>query len=155
TQPAGTKAVVDFRYRNGNKVSFEAHAIDVAKLLADVQKYLTGRTGFVDWNQINIGDIGTRLVYHNQTQYLGEKVAAWDMDLKPRPAHVDDRVTVTTPMKKPGAYLLTAQMAGGNLSRIIVWVSDTVILKKNLEGKVLHYVADAVTGQPVAKAKVD
>ena len=39
--------------------------------------------------------------------------------------------------EKPGAYLLTAQMADGNLSRIIVWVSDTVIVKKQLDGKVL------------------
>ena len=46
-------------------------------------------------------------------------------------------------------------MADGNLSRIIVWVSDTVILKKQLDGKVFYYVADAVTGQPVAKADLD
>src|SRR5207244_6863934 len=36
-QPAGTKGTVDFRFRNGNKVSFEAHAIKVEKLLDDVR----------------------------------------------------------------------------------------------------------------------
>ena len=46
-------------------------------------------------------------------------------------------------------------MADGNLSRIIVWVSDTVILKKQLDGKVYYYVADAVTGKPVAKANLE
>ena len=35
-------------------------------------------------------------------QYLGDKVAAWDLDLKPRPDHVDDRVTVTTPLHEAG-----------------------------------------------------
>ena len=45
TQPAGKKAVVDFRFRNGNKVSFEAHAIKVAKLLDDVKAYLKSNPG--------------------------------------------------------------------------------------------------------------
>jgi uncharacterized protein YfaS (alpha-2-macroglobulin family) len=155
TQPAGRAATLDFRFRNGSRVSFEAHEIKVAKLLADVRAYLQGHTGQLDWNQVNIGDIGYRLVQEQQSQYVGDKVAAWDLDLKPRPAHVDERVTVTTPLKKPGAYLLTAQMGGGNLSRIIVWVSDTVIVKKQLEGKALYYVADAVTGQPVPGALID
>jgi uncharacterized protein YfaS (alpha-2-macroglobulin family) len=154
-QPAGKAASVDFRFRNGNKVSFEAHAVNVAKLLDDVKAYLKANPGQLDWNKMNIQDVGMRLVQQNELQYVGEKVAAWDMDLKPRPAHVDDRVTVTTPLLKPGAYLLTAQMAGGNLSRIIVWVSDTVILKKQLEGKAYYYVADAVTGKPVPNANLD
>ena len=32
TQPAGKNAVVDFRFRNGKKVVFEAHAIKVDQL---------------------------------------------------------------------------------------------------------------------------
>jgi uncharacterized protein YfaS (alpha-2-macroglobulin family) len=155
-QPAGTKATVDFRFRNGNKVSFEARPIDVAKLLEDVKTYLKGNPGNnVDWQKTNIQNIGYRLVEQNETVYLGEKAASWDMDLKPQKEHVDDRVTVTTPLLKPGAYLLSAKMADGNLSRVIVWLSDTVIVRKQLEGKVLYYVADAVTGQPVAKADLD
>ena len=46
-------------------------------------------------------------------------------------------------------------MADGNTSRIIVWVDDTVIVKKPLDGKALYYVADAVTGKPIAKANVE
>jgi len=154
-QPAGTSAVVDFRFRNGKKVSFEAFAVNVPKLLDDVKGYLKGRTGQLDWNQIEVNNIGYRLVELNQRQYVGERVAAWDEELKPRPKHVDDRITVKTPLKKAGAYLLTAKMADGNTSRIIVWVSDTVLVKKNLDGKVFYYVADAVSGQPVAKATLD
>ncbi len=154
-QPAGTNAAVDFRFRNGTKARFEAHAIKVQKLLADVKAYLKDREGQLDWNQVNIANLGYRLVERNETQYLGDKVAAWDVKLDPRPEHVDDRITVTTPLNRPGAYLLTAQMDGGNLSRIIVWVSDTAIVKKQLDGKAYYYVADAVTGAPVGKAHVD
>ena len=46
-------------------------------------------------------------------------------------------------------------MEGGNTSRIVVWLDDTVILKKPLDGKAYYFVADARTGQAVAGANVD
>jgi uncharacterized protein YfaS (alpha-2-macroglobulin family) len=155
SQPAGTKATVDFRFRNGNKVSFEAHPIKIAKLLDDVKAFLKTNPISPDWTNTDISNLPYRLVEKQQGQYLGDKLASWDMDLKPREGHVDDRVTVTTPLDKAGAYLVSAKMADGNISRIIVWVSDTVIAKKVLDGKVLYYVADAVTGKPVAKANAE
>src|SRR5262249_37130294 len=88
TQPAGTRASVDFRFRNGKKVSFEAFAIKVPELLADTKAYLKTNPGRLDWQKINIGDIGYRLVQQNEQQYLGAKVASWDEKLKPRPEHV-------------------------------------------------------------------
>jgi uncharacterized protein YfaS (alpha-2-macroglobulin family) len=154
-QPAGQKATVDFRYRNGHKVSFEAFAIDVPVLLADVKAYLKSSPNFLDWNKINLGNIGWMLVEQRQEKYLGKKVAAWDVDLKPRPNHVDERITVTTPLDRPGAYLVTAKMANGNLSRIIIWVANTAIVKKQLDGQALYFVADAVTGKPIARANVE
>jgi uncharacterized protein YfaS (alpha-2-macroglobulin family) len=154
-QPAGSKATVEFRYRNGNKVTFEAFAIDVPTLLDDVKAYLRSSPNMLDWNKVNIGNIGWRLVWENETKYVGARVASWDQDLKPRPAHVDERITVTTPLEKPGAYLLTAKMADGNTSRIILWLSDTAILKKNLDGRVYYYVADAITGKPIPDVTLD
>jgi uncharacterized protein YfaS (alpha-2-macroglobulin family) len=154
-QPAGTAATVDFRFRNGRKVTFEAHAIKVGKLLDDVKAYLKANPGRVDWNQVNISNLGYRLVVEGQQQYLGKKVASWTVDLKPRPHHFDSRITVKTPLTKAGAYLLTGKMADGNTSRVIVWVSDTAILKKQLDGKAYYFVADAVTGQPIPGAKAE
>src|SRR5207248_450152 len=116
-QPAGAKATVDFRYRNGNKVTFEAFAIKVPKLLDDVRAYLRSNPGRLEWDRFNIGNIGYLLVEKDQSQYLGDKVASWGLELKPRPGHDDDRVTVTTPLDKPGAYLLTARVERGNVSR--------------------------------------
>ena len=46
-------------------------------------------------------------------------------------------------------------MAGGNTSKAIIWLSDTAIVKKALEGKVLYYVADAVTGEPITGEAVE
>jgi hypothetical protein len=154
-QPAGSGATVDLRFRNGKRVHFEAHAILVEKLLNDVKAYLKNPPQQLDWNRINIGNIGYMLVERDQKQYLSERVAAWDLALEPRPGHWDRRITVTTPLQKAGAYLLVAKMDGGNTSRIIVWVDDTVIAKKPLDGGTHYFVADATTGQPIARANLE
>src|SRR5207237_3950605 len=91
TQPDGKVATVDFTFRNGNKVSFEAHAIKVEKLLEDVKAYLKTRPRPLDWQKANIENLGYRLVEQNEQQYVGEKAAAWDLDLTPRPDDLDRR----------------------------------------------------------------
>src|SRR5262249_20121793 len=133
----------------------EAYAIKVEKLLSDVKEYLKSNPPRLDWEHLNIGNLGYRLVEKEEKTYLGDKVAAWDMELKPRDRHVDDRITISTPLVKPGASLLKAQMEKGNLSRIIVWVNDTVIAKKQLDGQSFYFVADAETGKAVDGAKVE
>ena len=155
TQPAGKGATVEFRFRNAKRVSFEAWEVNVEKLLADVKAYLKSSPNQLDWNKTNISEIGQRLVQENQLQYVGPRVATWELELTPRPNHVDDSITVATPLQKPGAFLVTAKLPGGNVSRIILWVADTVIAKKQLVGRAFYYVADAVSGLPVAKANVE
>jgi hypothetical protein len=155
TQPAGQGATIDFLFRNGRKVHFAAQQIDVEKLLADVKAYLRSNQPQLDWQKINVGDIGYRLVEQDQKQYVGKQVAAWDLDLEPRDRHFDKRITVKTPLTKAGAYLVTATMADGNTSRIVLWVADTAIVKKPMAGQTYYYVADAVTGQPLAGATLE
>ena len=156
TQPGGQGATVEFRFRNGKKVQFEAHAIKVEQLLADVKAYLKSNPQDNQyWNKSQIANIGYRLMQGDEKKYVGKKVAGWDMDLTPRDAHFDKRITVATPLQNAGAYLLTARMAGGNVSRIIIWVADTAIVKKPLDKKTWYYVADAKTGKPVVKANVE
>jgi uncharacterized protein YfaS (alpha-2-macroglobulin family) len=155
TQPAGKGATFEYRYRNGNQVTFEAHAIKIDKLLTDVKAYLRSRPRELDWAKVQIENIGYRLVTQNEQQYLSAKAAEWTLDVKPRPEHVDDRVTVTSPLQKAGAYLVIARMADGNTSRMVLWVADTVIVKKPMPKSTLFYVADAVTGAPLAKANLE
>ena len=156
TQPAGAGAIVDFRFRNGKKVKFEANEIKVDLLLADLKAYLKSDPGNnIDWNKINIGNIGYRIVNSNETKYVGDSVANWSLDLEPRKEHFDRRISVTTPMQKPGAYLLTGTMENGNVSKIIVWVADTAIVHKVLAGKQLYFIGDAVNGAPVPEANVE
>ena len=155
TQPAQSGATVEYRFRNGTEARFTARRIDVPKLLEDVKKYLKSRPPKIDGNKINIGNIGYRLVNNEEERYLLDEVAAWTLNVEPREEHFDRRITVTTPLTEPGAYLLTAKMNDGNTSQIIVWLADTAIAKKPLDQKTLYYVADAVSGRPIAKANVE
>src|SRR5262249_48794858 len=99
TQPAGRGASVDFRFRNGRRVRFEAHEILFHQLLKDIKEYIASRPPQLDWQRIDISDVGSRLVALNQRQYLGRPVARWDLDLEPLPGHFDKRITVTTPLQ--------------------------------------------------------
>ncbi len=120
-----------------------------------MKQYLKSNPNQLDWQKLNIADLGYRLVQEKQDQYLGERVAQWDLELKPRPQHFDKRITVSTPLQKAGAYLLTAKMADGNTSQIIVWLEDTAIVKKPLSKAMYYYVGDAVSGAPIGKANVE
>ena len=153
--PAGQGAKVEFRFRNAKKVHFEAHALHIDKLLGDVKAYLKSNPQNMDWNRIDISNIGYRLLHQNQTQYLGAKKAEWDLPLEPREHHYDKMVTVTTPLQQAGAYLLKAKVEGGNESFMVLWVSDLAIVKKPVANKPYYFVADAVTGSPIAKANVE
>ncbi len=155
SQPAGRGATVDFRYRNAKQVVFVANEINVKQLLADVKAYLQSKPKQLDWEQMNIADIGYRLVQENGKKYIGAEVANWTLDLEPSEKHFDKRVTVTTPLQNAGAYLVTAKVAGGNTPKIILWLADTAIVRKPMQDKSFYYVADAVTGAPIAKANVE
>jgi uncharacterized protein YfaS (alpha-2-macroglobulin family) len=155
TQPAGRGAELEFRFRNAKRVEFVAHEIKVRQLLDDVKAYLKKKPKQLDWNQVNVSEIGYRLVNENQTKYVGAEVAKWQLDLAPPEKHFDKRITVTTPLQKAGAYLLTAKVADGNESKIVVWLADTAIIRKPMSDKSFYYVADAVTGKPIPEANIE
>jgi uncharacterized protein YfaS (alpha-2-macroglobulin family) len=157
SQPAGRVPSVEYRFRNGKHVEFEAYRIKVSKLIQDVKAYIQSNPRRLEWRKVNFNQIGWRLVHENEKKYIGQKVAAWDLDLEPDERHWDRRLTVYAPdsLKKAGAYLLLAKMRNGNTARIIIWVSDTAIVKKPLKRQVLYYVADAESGQPIAGADLE
>ena len=155
TQPAGKGATVDVRYRNGSNVTFTARPINVELLLRDVKAYLNSRPKQLEWQQLNLGRIGYRIVTQNQQKYLDEQTAEWTLELDPDAQHQDRRVTVQTPLQKAGAWFVTAKMDDGNTSHVVLWVADTAILTKQVEGGAWYYVADARTGVPVPRANVE
>ncbi|MCK9266340.1 MG2 domain-containing protein [bacterium] len=155
TQSADTGATIEYKFRNGHSVVFTAYEVDIQKLLADLKSYLKSKPKTLDWDKMNIQDVGYRLITKNQKEYIGKQVASWELKLQPKEKHFDKVITVTTPLQKSGAYLLTAKMEDGNTSNSVIWVSDTVILKKPLDNGVYYFVADAKTGKPISGANLE
>ena len=84
TQPAGKQPTVDFRFRNGTKVSFEAHAIKVDKLLDDVKAYLNSNPGRLDWQRSTSAT--SAIASSSRTSSVSRRQGRrLDVDLKPRP----------------------------------------------------------------------
>ena len=156
-QPAGRIPTVEYRFRNGMLVNLKAYRIRIKPLIEDVKAYIRSNPWRLDWQQVKVDNVGWRLVHENQTRYVGQKTADWDLKLNPDQRHWDRRVTIKLPeaLDQAGAYLLLAEMQNGNTARIILWVSDTSIIKKPLNKQVLYYVADAVNGKPLAGAVID
>jgi uncharacterized protein YfaS (alpha-2-macroglobulin family) len=156
-QPAGTTPSVEYRFRNGSQVEFVAYRIRVNRLLEDVKAYIRSQPRKLDWQKINLNNIGWRIVHENQTRYVGKQVASWQMALNPDKRHWDRHVTVKFPdaLKTAGSYLVVARMPQGNSARIVIWVADTVIVKKPLKQQMLYYVADAVSGQALSGVEID
>lgn len=155
-QSAGAGAKLDFVFRNGKKVKFDARAIKVDLLLEDIKAYLkSDPANRIEWQKLDIGQIGWRIVNEGAEKYLGEAAAAWELELDPRERHFDRRITVTTPLQKAGAYLVTSRMVDGNENKIVVWVMDTAIVRHDLDGKKLFFVADAASGAPLAGVNLE
>ena len=156
--PEGQSVELPFRYRNGNEVSFTAQKLDVPQLLEDVKDYIKRVSKGItrpDYQRMNIGNIGYRIVQQDEKKYILDTVAEWTVKLDPPSEHRDDLIMVNAPLENAGAYLVTAQMKDGNEIRMVVWVSDLAIVKKRIEGGEMVYVSDSENGQEVEKANVE
>ncbi|GEP42747.1 alpha-2-macroglobulin family protein [Brevifollis gellanilyticus] len=152
--PADQEAKLQLVFRNATKVSLAARKVDVAKLLADAEAYLRSEPGEFDWQRANLNTIGQRLLAKGGDKYLSKPVAEWSQDLEPRANHWDKRVEVPTPLKDAGAYLVEGTFEGGHWTRALVWLEGTVIVRTSQSNGLHYFVADAVTGAPVAGATV-
>ena len=155
TQPAGRGATVDFRFRNAKQVEFVAHEVDVRKLLDDVKAYLKSKPKQLEWEQMNISDIGYRLVQEDQKKYIGAEVARWKLDLEPREKHSTNASPSPRRCKKPARTWSRPRSTTATRRKIVLWLADTAIVRKPMTDKSFYYVADAVTGAPIAKANVE
>jgi len=155
SQAAGQAVEFGFRFRNAKQVRFTAHQVHVDKLLADAKQYLLSNPRQFDWQKIQIQNLGWQMIEENQTQYIGEQVAQWSVDLEPRQNHFDRRVMIETPLDEGGAYLITSKTGSGNETKVVLWVDNTSIVVKSISGGSYYFLADARTGDPVPGLDVE
>ncbi|MEA2011622.1 MAG: MG2 domain-containing protein, partial [Verrucomicrobiota bacterium] len=153
--PAGKNAKLSLTFRNGSKVAFTATKINTELLINDIKKHLKSNPKRIDYEKIQINRIGYRIIRKNEKKYLRSKAVKWEKKIIPLKNHFDKQITIKTPIKDAGAYLITAKMQNGNTSRIVLWLTDTVIIEKKIDKAKMYFVSDAVTGKPISHAKLN
>jgi len=101
TQPGGKGATVEYRFRNGRKVSLTAHEIKISKLLDDVKAYIKTKPAKFDWGRANIGNIGYRLVTKNEKQYMGRQVSSGTSTSSPSTSTSTGGSPLPPPCRRP------------------------------------------------------
>ncbi len=153
--PAGKKVELSFSFRNARRVDFAAHRVKLDAFIEDIKAYLKSDPRDLDRRKAGLDHIGYRLVTENEEKYLGEEAAKWQEALEPAADHWEKRIEIETPLKLPGLYLLNATAAGGNTSRILVWITDSVIVDKRIDNNHLYFLADATTGAPLPNVNLE
>ncbi len=155
TQPAGKGATLEIRFRNGSQAAFQASPIKIDLLLNDIREYLQSNPTNLEYDRLQIENVGYLLISRDREKYVDQPVAQWTTELTPPEGHFDARQTISTPLQKAGAYWVTAKISEGNEARMVVWLADLAITRKPVDQGTLYYVADAVTGSPVARADLE
>lgn len=163
-QPAGQGAKLGFVFRNAHQATFTAQRVDLEQLLSRTKEFYRNN------NNVRQPVFGGRpntlpppidhpydlLGEQQLSRFVSEPVATWTMELDPRENHWDRRRTITTPLEQAGLFVVTASLDdGAHMARCLVWINDLAIVRKPLAGKQLIYVADALSGQPVADVNVE
>lgn len=164
TQPAGRPARLGFLFRNARQARFTARPVDMEGLIQAAVDYLDpAPRGSVHW-QAEVERFGQWLVPQagwpeNRTDhfqgFLGDIRHEWTVELEPAPEHRDRRVEIGTPLDEAGAWLVRAELTDGNVSTILLWIADTVLMRKPVPDGMMYLVRDALDGSPIAGAEIE
>lgn len=155
SSPAGTEPDLLYTYRNATSVTLVAHEVDITSMVDDLWEFIEGNPTKLDYDLTNFNGLGHALVNSARKKYVGKEVGRRTHTLKPRAGHWDTNSTLSVPVSKQGIYLVTAELENGTTNHTVVWIDAISLVKKQVHGGELFYVADAVTGKPVASAKVE
>lgn len=155
TVAAGTHPVLPLVFRNTTSVKLTAAPINMERVLRDTKAYLESNPKELDWERLQPGQIGSRLIEGKPGEYVGEVASAWESALKPLEKHRETHVDIEMPLDKAGAWWVTATLANGNTIHTIAWVVDSVVVQHALPGAEQWMLADAASGAPVAEAEVE
>ncbi len=83
----------------------------------------------------------------------GQELKAWDVALENKKEHEHHNAQMELDLSEEGAYLVTADGAGIHADTLVL-VTKLAIVTKGAHDKTVTYVADALSGEPVATADV-
>ncbi len=151
---AGEKPKLLAMHRNAETLSLVAKPINVQQLLGDIQNQIEDQSGKIEYYEFQIEQLGWRLLQKNQDKYVEESPVEWTEEVTLAEDHADQRTEIEVPITKPGAYLVELSVGKKSKSRMVVWITDTVIARKKTEEGPLYMVLDSKSGAPVADAQL-
>ena len=150
SQPVGIKPTLKYHYRNAAQVQLSARRINTGLLISDIKKYLKSNPLDFNHNNINLSSIGYNMVTKGQDKYLIDaQPYAWTEKLEPGDQHYLRVADLNVPFDQPGAYLIEAKVSDKAKSYIVLWLSDTTILRNVDEGRIIYIATDSRTGKPL------
>jgi alpha-2-macroglobulin len=155
TVAAGTHPVLPLAFRNTTSVKLTAAPINMERVLRDTKTYLESNPKELDWERLQPGQIGSRLIEGKPGEYVGEVASAWESALKPLEKHRETHADIEMPLDKAGAWWVTAKLANGNTIHTIAWVVDSVLVQHALPEALQWMLADAASGAPVAEGELE
>ncbi len=154
SEPSGMAPTLKYVYRNAKEVKLTATRLDGDAILNDMKDFLRSNPLEIDQKRINLGYIGYRLVKENQNKFLIKSTTKqWTQKLDPGTEHYRRVIDLKMPFKQPGAYLVKAEVSPKSISYIIVWLTDTLIIRNQYGGEYVYIAVDAITGKPLENAE--
>ena len=153
--PAGKEPAIDYVFRNAKSVTLTVRPVDTESMVNNLWKYIETNPRNLKWNLLQLTNLSDQVVNDTRKKYVGKEIARRIHTLKPRSNHWDARATLSIPVSKPGAYLVSALLEDGTTSHTVVWIDSTAIVRKDLKQGILFYVADAITGKRIPSAKLE
>lgn len=153
--PVGRKPVIPIDFRNAKSIKLSAAPVDMDGLLRATLERIRTESDSLQWYDYRPAQIAQRLLEDPKSQWIGNTAAEWQETLTPREHHRDTRGHVTLPIDRAGAWWVTARMPDGNTFHTLVWIVDSVLVKRQVNDQTRWWLADANDGTPVPNAPVE
>ncbi|NJM37664.1 MAG: hypothetical protein HC845_07300 [Akkermansiaceae bacterium] len=155
TVPAGQRPSLPLAFRNATNIKLTATLVNMDAVLRDVITYLESNPKEIDSSKISPQEIAQRLIDRQAQKYIRDPAATWQVKLSPNDKHRDTETNVELPLNQAGAWWISAEIEGGNSFKTLAWIVDSVLLQKDVNGRMQWWVADAKMGAPIAGAQVE
>ena len=157
----GAETVVSYVARNADAVEFVVREIDAEKLLAEFRNVANSNPNakndlFSPQIEFFLQRQGVEKIAE---KYLGAEVARRTVEIEPEPGHFNRRHDVALPISRGGLFYVEAvaknSETAAEKSTAFFWKPDAAIVSRSTADGEYFYVADALTGAPLANVETE
>jgi len=157
----GAETVVSYVARNADAVEFVVREIDATKLLDEFRQSANSNPSgdkdlFSPQIEIFLQRQGVEKIAEKR---LGPEVARRTVEIEPEPGHFNRRFDVALPISRGGLFYVEATAKNSEKTAektsAFFWKPDAAIVSRSTADGEYFYVADALTGAPLANVEAE